>query len=215
MKHTAFIALLLVFAVSISGCVNQSASPGTNATTGTGGTGGTGGNGTGGTGSAGTVGMDQIYKYGSLSSFEYKITTVADGQTSTMNLLYHISSDSVNGTAAWLQETTMSTQAGNVVTKMWLDKSSYRCLKITTVMDIAGQHTEQASDCPAEGVNSGAQTTQPQLTKTGIESVTVPAGTFSCDKYTVEGMTFWTNSGVPVPVKYTAGDATMELVSYS
>lgn len=52
----------------------------------------------------------------------------------------------------------------------------------------------------------------------GTETVTVPKGTFNCDKYTTnfKGVagTFWASSGIPVPVKIAYGTKIMELVDW-
>jgi len=166
-----------------------------------------------------TTSMDQIYKFGSLNSYEYRITSSTEGQQTTLNVKTSISSDTVNGTAAWLQQTDMSTQGVTVTSKTWVDKVTYGCLKTTTVMVYGGQTTEQAGQCPTEGPNSASsgETTAPSLTYVGKDPVTVPAGTYVADKYTGEGATYWSATGVPVPVKiaYNDGSATMELVSYT
>jgi hypothetical protein len=106
-----------------------------------------------------------------------------------------------------------------VTSKTWVDKVAYKCLKTMTVMNYGGQNIEQLGQCPTEGPNSAArtETTTPQVTFLGSESVTVPAGTFNCDKYSAEGVTYWATSSVPIPIKVTyGGDAVvMELVSYT
>jgi hypothetical protein len=162
-----------------------------------------------------TVDMSGIYQYGSLHSYTYEIITAG----TTMNLSTTISSDTVNGTAAWLQQYDMTVQGAAVTSKTWVDKVTYKCLKITSVMTYNGQTIEQPSQCPTTGPNSASRTgtETPQLTYSGTESITVPAGTFSCNKYSLEGMTFWVASGVPLPVKiaYDNGASTMELVSYT
>jgi hypothetical protein len=159
--------------------------------------------------------MSSIYQYGTLHSFTYEI--ISSG-TAT-NISTSISSDTVNGTAAWLQQTDITVQGAVVTSKTWLDKVTYKCLKITSVMTYNGQTIEQPVQCPTTGPNSASTTgtETPQLTYVGTESVTVPAGTFSCTKYSLEGATFWVASGVPLPVKiaYDSGASTMELVSYT
>ena len=159
--------------------------------------------------------MDQLYMFGSVKSYEYKIT--ASG--TTMNLKTTITSDTVDGTAAWLQQTDMTTQGIEVTSKTWIDKVTYKCLKTMTVMNYEGQNIEQAGQCPTEGPNSASRTgtTTPQMTLIGTESVTVPAGTFTAIKYSLEQVYYWSASGVPVPVKIAYGDGTMtmELVSYA
>jgi PBP1b-binding outer membrane lipoprotein LpoB len=160
-----------------------------------------------------TIDMSTIFQYGAVHSYTYQ--TLAAGMT--INETTSISSDTVNGTAAWLQQTDVTTQGATVTSKMWVDKVTFKCLEVTTVMNYGGQAINQTVPCPTEGPNSDTRTgtNTPQLTYTGTESITVPAGTFSCKKYSLEGMTFWVASGVPVPVKVAFGTSTMELVSYT
>lgn len=165
----------------------------------------------------GKLSFDRMYDFTKVTSYEYKMTSAANGQQSVINLKYSVSSDTMNGKPAWLQKSEMTTQGANVVTNMWVDKTNYACLKINTVMDAAGQKVEQESPCPTEGPNSAsrAAATAPQVDYLGKESVTVPAGTFSADKYSSEGVTYWVSSSVGVPLKVEYTQAKMELVSYS
>jgi PBP1b-binding outer membrane lipoprotein LpoB len=162
-----------------------------------------------------TVDISTIYQYGAVHSYTYQIPAAG----TTANMTTTISSDTVNGTAAWLQQTEIVAQGVTVTSKTWVDKVTFKCLEITTTMIYGGQTIEQPSQCPTTGPNSASRTgtETPQLTYIGTESVTVPAGTFSCKKYSLEGMTFWAATGVPVPVKisYDNGASTMELVSYT
>jgi len=165
------------------------------------------------------VSLDQIYRFGSVHSYKYTITSTAGGQTTEMNVSTTITADTVNGTAAWLQQTDMTVQGMVVTSKTWIDKVTYKCLETMTVMNYGGQNIEQAGQCPAEGPNSAerTETTTPQMTRLGSESVTVPAGTFTADKYLLENVTYWSASSVPVPLKiaYADNSMTMELVSYT
>jgi len=163
--------------------------------------------------------MDQIYRFGSLKSYEYKITSTAGGQTTTMNLKTTVTSDTVNGTAAWLQQTDMTTQGVAVTSKTWVDKLTYTCLKVMSIMNYGGQNIEQAGQCPTTGPNSASRggAATPTMTFVRSESVTVPAGTFTANKYSMEQVFYWSASSVPIPVKiaYQDGTTTMELVSYA
>lgn len=163
------------------------------------------------------IGMDQIYKFGSVHSYEYRVTSTPGGQTITTNFKATITSDTVNGTAAWLQQTDMTTQGVAITSKMWIDKATYKCLKTANVASYGEQVVEQPSHCPVGGPNSASrnETTTPIMTYIGIQSVTVPAGTFECDKYSYAGMSYWVTSSVPVPVKIASNLVTEELVSYT
>ncbi|MFH2028960.1 MAG: hypothetical protein ABIJ08_07495 [Nanoarchaeota archaeon] len=161
--------------------------------------------------------FNMLYNYGLIKEYEYKITSSADGQQSTMNLKYKISSDTADGKAAWLQQSDMDVQGNTVTTKMWLDKVSLACLKISTIMNIAGQTMQQEGQCPEQGPNSASTTADALVNYVGKESVTVPAGTFSVKKYESNGVYYWIADNVPLPLKvlYSGeGAMAMELVSY-
>ncbi|MCX6776241.1 MAG: hypothetical protein NT130_05335 [Candidatus Micrarchaeota archaeon] len=164
------------------------------------------------------VSLDQLYKFGSVNSYTYRITSASGGPAESMDLTTSISADTLNGVAVWLEQTDVSTQGTTMTTKMWIDKTTYECLNITTVITYGEQNIEQAGQCPTSGPNSASTgETAPPLTYMGKESVSVPAGTYVADKYTAGGITYWSSSSVPVPLKfvYADGSATMELVSYT
>ncbi len=164
-----------------------------------------------------SIKMDKLYNFGALREYEYQITSNADGPQNVINLKYKMSSDMMSGKPAWLQQSDAAVQGNTVTTKMWLDKSSMACLKISMMMNVAGQTIQQEGQCPEEGPNSATATAEEMLKYVGKESVTVPAGTFMAKKYEQNGTTFWTDNSVPVPLKVSYGgtDATMmELVSY-
>jgi len=161
--------------------------------------------------------MNMLYSYEKISEFEYKITSSAAGQENVINMKYKISSDTVDGKAAWLQQSDIDVQGSTATSKIWLDKSSLACLKILTVMDVAGQTIQQEGQCPTEGPNSASATEDAAVNYIGKESVTVPAGTFSAKKYESNGMNFWIADNVPLPLKVSysgEGAMVMELVSY-
>ena len=97
--------------------------------------------------------MNMLYSYEKISEFEYKITSSAAGQENVINMKYKISSDTVNGKAAWLQQSDIDVQGSTATSKIWLDKLSLACLKISTVMDVAGQTIQSEGQCPTEGPN--------------------------------------------------------------
>ena len=167
-----------------------------------------------------TLAMSQLYRYGDLSKYEYRLTSTAAGQSSVSNMKYSLTSDVVDGKAAWKSSADVQTQGASVVSNTWLDKVTYKCLKTTSTVSVMGQTMENAGQCPTEGPNAGSSSaTAPELVFVGTESVTVPAGTFSAEKYQLEGITYWYSSSVPLPLKVTysaaAASTVMELVSYS
>ena len=103
--------------------------------------------------------------------------------------------------------------------------------------EVGGQLTANRSIEPGEQVDK-SQTSTPVLTaadaagftkslkNAGQDQIVVPAGSFTCTKYVLQGednsMSYWFTPNVPLPVKMTTTDAitgkvtmTMELVGYS
>ena len=66
----------------------------------------------------------------------------------------------------------------------------------------------------SHGSTADYSSSEAQLVNKGPDTITVPAGTFACTKYSVTmnnggGMateTFWSSPQVPVPVKFTSTD---------
>ncbi|MFH1471248.1 MAG: hypothetical protein ABIF01_05850, partial [Candidatus Micrarchaeota archaeon] len=55
--------------------------------------------------------FSSLYSYSTLKSYEYRVTTAsATGQNSVTNIKTTVSSDSYEGTPAWLTQTDMSTE---------------------------------------------------------------------------------------------------------
>jgi hypothetical protein len=170
--------------------------------------------------SSGKISMSQIYNYAGVKNFEYK--TTAAGMTS--NMKYAISSRNVNNRDTWLLSVDITTQGATVTSKTWLDKTTYACIKSSSVVTFNGQQMENAVECPKEGPNSASATAAPELTSLGTESVTVPAGTYNAKKYSLKNtVTYWYADNVPIPVKVqysggpeaAGGTSVSELVSWS
>jgi hypothetical protein len=159
------------------------------------------------------VGLDRVYRYDLLKSYEYRIRSNA---TSFLNVKYTISPDAVNGTSAWLQQSELSIATTDMISKIWFSKATYKCLQIETEVITSGQSTKHPGQCPAE-TNSTGKNSIPEVTYIGKENVTVPLGTFSADRYSSGQLDYWVSAGIPVPVKVTGsgGNSVMELVSYS
>jgi hypothetical protein len=160
--------------------------------------------------------LSDLYKYGSLNEYQYKVTSTAGGEESTTSFIFKISSDEVDGTDAWLQESIIDNEMANLKTKTWLDKVSHRCLKVVTEFDIDGEIVVNEGNCPNE---SSWEETQdmPTLSYTGNEEVSIPLGTYNAEKYELDLVSYWVESSVPLPLKvsYQDGSTVMELVSYS
>lgn len=154
--------------------------------------------------------LSSLYSLGQLHSFEYRTTMDVEGESMVMNMKTEMLGQGVD--------------PKDGVTKDHM--------KITTTMDIPGLGAQTSSmdfylDPEAEGSddNSGADymTSDAALVNVGVETITVPAGTFTCTKYTVtengETTTFWASPQAPLPVKYEGtsegSTVTTELVSWS
>lgn len=135
--------------------------------------------------------------FNSLKALEYKITSVEDGQSTSMNMRWEYTATEVH---------MKITSEG------------------TTVMDMTVP-VDQASSTQESGSLSEAMNPdfESKLISAGTDVVTVPKGTFTCTKYTVtEGNaigTYWLANNVPVPVKMTQSEdgketMSMELVDY-
>jgi hypothetical protein len=163
--------------------------------------------------------FSDFYSFGKVASYSYLITANDEnGNVTTITTNYAISSDTVDGKDAWLQQSTMNTGSGTIITKMWLDKITNECIQIKSSMSFNGQTFDTPVQCPREGPNAASTTSQQaEFTYIDRESVNVAAGTFTADKYTSQGASYWiaVQPTAPLPVKITTGNTTMELVSYS
>lgn len=137
--------------------------------------------------------------FSQIKALEYKITTVANGQSASMNL-------------RWEFEPTQ------VRMKMTPEGSSTPVFDTTVARD---QASGQQGSTPLGDVMSPDFNTR--LTSAGIESVTVPKGTFASTKYTITTgniiETYWIAANVPLPIKITQVQdgklvMSMELVDY-
>ena len=168
---------------------------------------------------SGKIPMSQIYDYMSLTKFRYQTTTTVAGESVVTTMDYTLGSDTVNGKAAWLSTTEMNVEGATVLSKIWTDKKTFGCLKVTSVVTFNGNDMETPAECPKEGLNAQTTATEtPMVDYIGDETVTVPLGTFNTKKYTLDNtITYYYASGVPIPVKvtHTTGGTVMELVSWS
>ena len=160
-----------------------------------------------------TLSMSKLYNFGAVNNYEYQVTN--NGVLS--DIKYTIKTDTVHGNPAWLQRSDIISQGNNVTVRMWFDKTTYKCLIVTTAFNMNGQNIESGSQCPSAGPNAGDRTGTPELTYVGTESVTVPAGTYNAQKYSLDNNTYYYDSSVPLPLKvsYADGSMMMELVSFS
>ena len=166
-----------------------------------------------------TITMDKIYNYGKLTNFEYNISSTASGITTSTDMKYALSSDTINGKAAWLSTAEITTSGANILSKTWTDKTTFACLKISSVISFNGQDMETPGECPQTASEEQSKGKTPTLTYQGTESVIVPAGTYNAKKYMSDNnATYYYSDSVPIPVKVMyagAGSSVMELVGWS
>jgi hypothetical protein len=160
------------------------------------------------------VGINQIYKYGLVHNFTYNLAYLLAKGTPNQTIATTVTPDVVNGTPAWLVEDSIQMKNYIQIEKIWIDKTTYKCLKDIAIDSYSGSGNETEESCAYNGIYSE---TAPKFEYTGNESVKMPAGTFQCDRYAHGLIYYWVSNDVPVPVKI--GDATggsiMELISYS
>ena len=160
--------------------------------------------------------INDVYNYGSLSEYEYRVTSVAGGEESVTSFKYSIKSDELDGNDAWLQESIIDNEMANLKTKTWIDKASHQCLKVTTEFDVDGELIVSEGNCPEEST-WGEGENAPALSYVGMEEVSIPLGTYNAQKYNLDVVSYWIEPTVPLPLKVTYEEANtvMELVSYS
>gem|GEM_PF-3718821 len=156
--------------------------------------------------------LSQLYNYAGVKTFVYR-TESAGVKT---DISYSVSSGTIDGKSAWIHTTETETQGIASKTMTYLDKATLGCLKITSTVNAMGQVIENAVDCPTSGPDA-PKASEPYLEYKGTETLTVPAGTYSADKYEIEssGIEYFVASGVPIPVKVEYLDSEMKLVSWS
>ncbi len=137
--------------------------------------------------------------FNSLKMLEYKISSVADGETTTMNLRYEFEATQI---------------------KMKMSVEGMQPMEMTIPKDQASTSSQQGSGALGEAMSTDFNS---KLVSAGPDTVTVPKGTFLCTKYTVTDGdtkgTYWIAPNVPLPIKMVQEEkgavvSTMELVDY-
>jgi hypothetical protein len=153
----------------------------------------------------------QLFDYAKTNNFQYRISTNINEVRNTIDIDYVVTSDSSTGTNAWLVSTTSYTEAGVLKTNMWIDKNTYKCIKWESVIENGDQRTVQPGGCPLSGLNSESYGAG-DLVSMSQEEINVPAGIFNANRYEQDGITFWTDPSVGVPVKIIYNDGTVKMV---
>ena len=167
--------------------------------------------------------LTDIYKYNSVHEFKYKLTSYSETKTTNAELKIAVSSDNLDNIPSWLTETEVVLEEESSKTEAWIDKNTLKCLKIMIETSYAGKIFEQEMPCPDEGIE-GTSRTGNEAEYITTESITVPLGTFTANKYVVVsggGKTYlWASSNIPIPLKVEQWSneklvSLMELESYS
>lgn len=177
--------------------------------------------------SAGTNVIGSLFNPGKFNWFEYKISSVNDGESTSMNIKYEYDSTTYKGVAA--EHTTMHMKTSEDMTMlidMYTSKADSRTLgghykmmmggEVIMEQDIPEDQLSQYSQQDFASKYDDEETENYNFASAGVEVITVPAGVFTCNKYTVTGSdaheTFWVDTSVPVPVKFTSGTSDSEMV---
>jgi len=151
--------------------------------------------------SPGKVSLSDFFNLAGISHYTYKITTEAQGQTAEMTISYSISSTTLSGKSCWLQEIETKSQGVTMKYRVWLDKATLKCLKAEVSINNGPWQSTSCSQAP-----SGTAEGEVQVREAGHETVTVPAGTFSCTIYEATvaagSARYWVSDQVPIPVKW-------------
>jgi hypothetical protein len=148
------------------------------------------------------------YRAGAWANYTSK-SYDANGVVTDQNALSYAVSEGIrNGVACWIlvSESQMGQEDSMKIT-YWVSKSNPDSIHIRSQMFSDGVIvTDTESDLDASDFDLGLPTTIEPSIVVGQETVTVPAGTFNCEKYTAT-MTFygitsvssrWVSSSVPI-----------------
>ena len=158
--------------------------------------------------------------------YEYKMSTDSSGIKATMTMREDLNVDYQGGKA---NKITMNMDMGSGSTMnmiSYMDPSSGSTLGGHMTMTANGQILMDQDLQPGASptATAGVSTSNPlmsyegtKVTKSGIEAVTVPAGTYTATKYTWDNGgatgTAWVAPNVPIPVKvaYSSSDTTVDM----
>ena len=201
------LVLLVVAALSVSGCTMLGGNKTTTTTTPTAAPGTTEPTSTTGPTVAATTApstslgdtLSSLYQKGKFSWYEYQYSVdMGEGQSMTMKMK-------------------MEFLGTGIDPKDGVSGEHMRTTTTTTIPGMGPQtSTSDFYSKPDSGIPSSSKSTDysastAKLVNAGTETITVPAGTFTCTKYTVTDSdmkgtsTFWSSPKAPVPVKFSAG----------
>lgn len=218
MKNYRYAGILLILmimaAVSLAGCTGSSPSatptPGASTTaTGTATALATGGPAT----------LNSLVNFNKVNWFEYRITSNSTGQPIVMTMKNEFSVPYKTESNAQHMNIHSESNTEQGLSVMDIDaystkdgKSLGGHMKMTlgsnVIMDqdLAADSSSTVNTYTSQNPVIGASQNTDTLTAAGTESVTVPAGTYNCNKYVStsagNGEQVWISSSVPVPIKW-------------
>jgi hypothetical protein len=150
------------------------------------------------------------YRNGAWANYTTHNYDSSGAVTATYALGYAVSQGPINGIDCWILQTELKLSTGSDVTKTvttyWLDKSSLHGIHYKIVISSNGIVISDTENDYAPGDFNNIPTAINPNMVLSKESVTVPAGTFNCDKASITqtdlGKTFvtstWGNTNIPV-----------------
>ena len=120
---------------------------------------------------------------------------------------YSVDEGTYGGVACWLLEVEMTMNEDSdvmrIVMTYWMNKNTLEGIHVKTQMYTNDELTYEYESDIAPGEDTGDMPEPIDLnTVTGHETITVPAGTFDCDKVTITSATgvtsSWVNLNIPV-----------------
>ncbi|HLE75933.1 MAG TPA: hypothetical protein VI864_07840 [Candidatus Bathyarchaeia archaeon] len=148
------------------------------------------------------------FRAGTWAEYVMKSYNTTSGEVTSENTMkYSVDEDTYSGVACWLleMEMTMNEDGNTLETVMtyWMNKNNLEGIHVKTQMYMNGNLTYEHEEDIDPGEDPGDMPEPIDLsTVTGHETITVPAGTFYCDKVTVTSATgvtsSWVNSNIPV-----------------
>jgi hypothetical protein len=157
---------------------------------------------------SGTVSVG--YRAGAWANYTTKNYDSNGAVTANYDLGYAVDQGTINGVDCWLLQTELKLSIGSDVTKTvttyWLDKSSLQGIHYKIVISSNGIVISDTENDYSPGDFNNIPTSIDPNMVISKESVTVPAGTFNCDKAATTttdlGKTYvttvWGNSNIPV-----------------
>ena len=150
------------------------------------------------------------YRDGAWANYTTQNYNASGAVTALYNLRYAVSQGTLKGVDCWILQTDLKLSGDGYVAETivtyWLDKSNLQGLHYKIVISSNGiVISDTENDYSPGDVNDIPTAINPNMVL-GKETITVPAGTFNCDKSTTtmtdRGYTYvttvWGNSNIPV-----------------